>query len=374
MLFSLAGNAQGLQLSEYSQISMLTVGPGNSSIDCYGHSAIRVKDPMLQLDLVFNYGMYDFNTPNFYGKFAQGKLLYKVVHRPFRYFLEGYRRQNRTVTEQVLNLKKQERQAFFNYLMNNVKPENSGYLYDFFYNNCATKLRDVSKNVLKEKVVFNYAFTDGKNETLRDLIHNYSYTQPWGTFGIDLALGSVIDRKAIPKEYGFLPDYIFKLFKNSTINNQPLVKKTETLYKATPEKIGFIPKPLLVFSLLALLVIFITYKDYKNNKRTKILDFLLFFITGVVGILVLLLWLATDHSATAKNFNFLWAFPLNLIVSFVLFKKTKPSWLKKYITFLIALIGITLLLWVIGLQAFNIAILPLLIILLVRYFYLRKTI
>lgn len=370
ILFSLTGTSQAIQLSEFSQISILTVGPGDTSIDCYGHSAIRVKDPILRIDYVYNYGIFDFETPNFYGKFAQGKLLYKLGYSSFNNFLLYYKRQNRYIKEQILNLSNSERQQYFEFLLNNAKPENRDYLYDFFYDNCATKLRDVSQNVLKNKVDFTYSFTEGKDETLRDLIHNYSYTQPWGTLGIDIALGAVIDRKAKPEEYAFLPDYVFQIFKDSKIDGKPLVKKTVTLFDAKPKKINVLLTPFLVLSLVALLVIYLTYRDHKRKKRTKVLDALLLLSTGIIGILVLLLWLATDHSATAKNFNFLWAFPLNCIVVFLLRKQN--AWLQKYFLLLIALLGITILLWVFGVQAFNFALIPIFLMLGIRYFYLSK--
>ena len=183
--------------------------PGNSLVDSFGHSAIRVNDNSIGVDFAFNYGTYDFNAPNFYGNFAKGKLLYVLSVSRFSDFLRYYTNQNRSVKEQILNLSLKEKQDYFNYLRNNAKPENRGYLYDFFYDNCATKLRDVSKDVLKSKVEFNYDFANGEDYTMRGLIHKYSNTQPWGTFGIDLALGAVIDKKATPRNICFLTRLYF---------------------------------------------------------------------------------------------------------------------------------------------------------------------
>ena len=223
-----------IQLTRNTQISVLTIAPGNELADSFGHSAFRVRDPFLSVDYVYNYGTYDFNTPNFYGKFAQGKLLYQVSVTTYKRFIYSYTAQNRTVVEQILNLTKDEKQSFFEFLQNNIKPENKLYLYDFFFDNCATRLHDVSATILNDNIQFNYTF-DETDLTFRDLIHKYLNKQPWGKFGIDLALGSIIDRKATPQEYLFLPDYINKSFEKGTINDKPLVRITRTLFESKPK-------------------------------------------------------------------------------------------------------------------------------------------
>ena len=146
-----ASSQQQIQLTQNAQISVITIDPGNELVDSFGHSAFRVRDNFLSIDYVYNYGVYDFNTPNFYTKFAQGKLLYILGISRFERFLQSYKAQNRTIVEQILNLTTSEKQAFFDFLQNNAKPENRGYLYDFFFDNCATKLRDVSDEILNRK-------------------------------------------------------------------------------------------------------------------------------------------------------------------------------------------------------------------------------
>ncbi|WP_117880669.1 lipoprotein N-acyltransferase Lnb domain-containing protein [Aureibaculum luteum] len=373
LAFSLSALAQKITLSDQAEISVITVDPGHNLYDTFGHSAFRVKDKGLRMDLAFNYGIFDYNTPNFYGKFAQGKLLYDLAAYPFSYFYRSYTEENRTIREQELNLSLSEKQAFFDFLQNNAKPENKSYLYDFFYDNCATRLKDVAQNVLQEKVVFHTNFIEGKDETLRSLIHQYAQKKhPWGTFGIDLALGSIIDKKATTKDYLFLPDNIFNTYAESTINGQPIVKKTNILYKSKDKETnGFqLFSPTALFTLIALLVIWITYRDYKKQRRSKVLDFILFFTTGLIGIVVLLLWFATDHSATKDNYNFLWAFLPNLFVAFILLKKEVPSWVKKYVFLLLLLLALTVVLWILQFQIFAIAIIPLLILLAVRYIFI----
>ena len=360
-------------LSDKAEVSIITVGAGEDLNDTWGHSAIRINDRKLGFDNVYNYGVYDFDTPNFYTKFMQGKLLYNLGVNKFYNFLRYYSSVNRSVTEQVLNLNQEEKQAYFNFLQNNAKPENKKYLYDFFFDNCATKLRYVNTEVLQDKVLYkDEAFKE--NFTFRDLIYQKLETHPWGKFGIDIALGSVIDRKATPKEFTFLPSYIFDNFKTAQINNngniEPLVNKTNYLYKEieSPKKLSFLT-PITIFSLLSLIIIFFTYLDYKYKKQYKWIDFTLLFSTGLVGLLVVLLWFATDHSTTKNNLNILWAFSPNLFFAFYVFKEKRQVLLKKYYLQLIILLLLQIILWIFKIQVFNWAMIPIILMLLVRYFY-----
>ena len=368
--------AQNIPLTESAKVSMITVAPGTNLVDSFGHSAIRIRDDSLAIDIAYNFGTYDFNAPNFYGNFARGKLLYILGRNYFSDFLNYYSGQNRTVKEQVLDLTLAERQAFLDYLQHNAKPENRGYLYDFFYDNCATKLRDVTQDILGEKVEFDYSFADTKGYTLRGLIHKYSYTQPWGTFGIDLALGSVIDRKAKSEEYIFLPDYIFETFQSAKKSNEngamPLTKQVNILFQASPQESNKGITPLIVLGILALLILGITIGDFKRNKRSRWLDVFLFFTTGVIGVCMLLLWFATDHTATARNYNVLWAFAPNVIVAFFLLKRSLKPWIKTYLQILLLLLLLTVLFWIFRIQQFNIAVAAILIMLGIRYLYLLQ--
>ncbi len=378
ILCSITVEAQHFKLSEDAEISIITVGPGSNLVDSFGHSAIRVKDGVKGIDLAYNYGTYDFEAPNFYGNFAKGKLLYIVARNRFDNFLNYYRGQNRTVREQRLNLTSDEKQRYFNYLESNVRPENRGYLYDFFYDNCATKLRDVSQTVLEGQIHFNYRFDPDKERSLRDLIHQYSYTQPWGTLGIDLALGSVIDRTAKPEEYVFLPDYIFESFAQARIKEsegeKPLIDQTNVLYEATKSKSTIGLSPWLVLLFVGLLIVLRTYFDFKNQKRTKWLDFTIFFFTGSIGLIMILLWFATDHTATVKNLNVLWAVAPNLIMSFYVFKKSLDGWFRYYAVFLLLLLLILLVVAILKIQVFNIAIYPLILAFAIRYLHLARSV
>ena len=325
-------------LTSNSEISVLTIGPGSNLNDAFGHSAFRIYDDSLNIDLVFNYGVYDFDTPNFYTKFAQGKLNYLIGVNYFDDFILMYKRQNRTVKSQELNLNISQKQALFDYLLNNYKPENRSYLYDFFFNNCATKIRDVLEEAVDSPIDFHEP-EDFEPKTFRTLIQDNLYSNSWGSLGIDLALGSVIDQVATDQEHMFLPEYIHTFFGIATLGNSKskLVKQEDTLYTkqdGVSNKRSFFTSPLVIISIIGLFILAITYFDFKTDTRSRWLDFTISVFTGIIGLFLLLLWFATDHTATAQNYNLLWAFPLNIILGKELLKKEPKLWTIKFLKFL----------------------------------------
>ena len=375
LAFSFLTNAQQLKLSNQAEISILTIGPGTLLMDAFGHNGFRVRDRERMLDVVFNYGTFDFDTPNFYLKFAQGKLNYKLSHKSYDDFFQAYIAQNRSIDEQILDLTRTQKQQVFDFLLNNARPENKYYLYDFFYDNCATKMKDVLKVSLNETLTFKQP-NDFNPKTFRALIHEHVNRNSWGSLGIDIALGSVIDKRATPEEHMFLPKYIHVFFEKATFTNskKPIVKQPRLLYKKKEKSISniFLMSPLMIFGLLGILILWITYQDYKKGARTIWLDIGLFSITGFIGVILLLLWFATDHTATANNYNLLWAFPVNLLVVLQLLKKTPKRWFIKYLKFLIIMLCLLTLHWIIGVQVFAIGLIPLFLALLIRYVYLVK--
>ena len=364
-------NAQ-LQLSEESKISVLTLGPGHVLNDAFGHSAIRVNDPVYKFDIVFDYGRYDFESEGFYLKFVQGQLNYEVGQSEFDDFFDQYQYQNRSITEQVLNLNTAQKIAFYSLLKENIKTENKTYPYDFFYNNCATKIKEGIETTLNSPLVYDPSETF-EQLSFRNLIRSDLNQNSWGSFGIDIALGSKIDQIASIEEHLFLPKYVFQLLENSRTKttNTPLVAETKNL---NPSEIitsnAFIGSPLFVWSIIALILLFITYHDHKNNKRTKWLDLVIFAITGGVGVLLLLLWFATNHTATAYNYNLLWACALNILFIPSLLKSQLNNRGISYLKFLLILLSLMGLHWMTGVQSFAIGLIPLLLALCIRYLYL----
>ncbi len=238
------------------------------------------------------------------------------------------------------------------------------------------KIKDVLVNTLGNTIEFNEP-ESFKPETFRTLIQQKLDWNSWGSFGIDIALGSVIDKIATPEEHMFLPDYIHSFFATATIKNSPekkLVKQDKFIYNKIESKRPnyFLTSPFFVMGLIGVLILFLTYSDYKKGSRNKWLDTILFTITGIIGVVILLLWFATDHEATAQNYNLLWAFVLNLFVVGQVFKSKPKTWFKKYLKFLVIMLCLLTLHWVFGIQRFAFALIPVLIALIIRYVYLLK--
>ena len=365
-----------LQLSLDAEVSIITAGPGKALYEAFGHSAIRINDPVLNFDLIYNYGIFDFNQPNFYTNFAKGNMIYSLASYEFKYFLASYKRDKRWVKQQVLNLTQEEKQAYFIFLENNALPKNRNYQYDPYFDNCATKLRDITKAILKNKVTFNHDHIE-KKYSFRQLTNNEIHWNSWGTFGLNLIAGTKLDKKATSEEYMYLPDYVYRSFKNGVlfIKNQPekLIKREDVLLNFEEEQpVVSNFSPFLVFNLLALWGLFITYKDFKNKKRTKYLDFILFFTTGIFGFILCFLWFFSSHATAPNNFNCLWAFAPNLIVAFLILKPKQQQWLTSYYQLLILLLLSIPILWVLEVQTFTITTIPMLILLFVRYLFLSK--
>lgn len=377
LIINLTAQSQFAPLSESAEISIITIGPGAELYDKFGHSAFRINDPQNQRDVVFNYGVYDFDTPNFYTKFAQGKLLYELGVADYMPFFQSYVRQNRWVKEQILNLNSTEKQEVSDFLWKNAAPENKKYKYDFFFDNCATKIRDVMQIVLGENLIFSDEHIKG-TKTFRELIQQNLIKNSWGSLGIDIALGAVIDRKARPIEYQFLPDYVFLGAENAIIKrageSKNFVKTTNVLFEnnGSNDSNNFLLSPLFILGILAAIIIFITYRDNKNETRTRILDLLIFLVTGLIGLFIIFLWFGTDHTATADNYNLLWAFPISILFFVAVSKIDVSPKLRRYIFLLLLCMSLLVIHWITGVQVFAIGLIPLLIAFTIRYIYLIR--
>jgi uncharacterized membrane protein len=366
-------------LAKDAEISIITIGPGKQLYDSFGHNAIRVSDPSNGKDLAFNYGTFDFNTQNFYIKFGQGKLPYALSVSTYDGFLRNYIAEKRWIKQQKLDLTYGEKIAIFEFLLNNAQPSNREYQYDFFFDNCATRIRDVLAVNLGSKLSYKPEQYAASLYSFRELIQQRLHWNSWGSLGIDIALGAVIDRTANPWEHQFLPDYVFESLKSATItrNNKTsaLIKKETTINNPRylmSRNSAFLLSPFFVFLVLAIVIVYRTLRDSKQQKRSRWLDTVLFFVTGIVGVLLLVLWFATDHTATVTNYNILWAFPLNLIFCTLVSKKVPKKWTKGYVSFLIILLTLLGVHWLTGVQVFAPALLPLLIALFIRYVFLVR--
>jgi len=365
------------QLSPESQISVITCGPWQGELwSAFGHSAFRVYDPALGFDAAYNYGVFSFE-PGFYVNFARGYNYYMLGVYDYQDFKNAYIYYNRYVHEQVLNLTQDQKQKLFDYLQWNALPENQKYRYDYFYDNCATKIRDVAATALGDSVRFDGSYVTTKH-TIRDLTDLYLQQQPWGDLGIDICLGLPMDKVASPYEYMFLPDYIESGFDHAFIKKDgteiPIVKEKIIVYAQRDEDpMSRLPHPLYIFGFFALLTLLVSIRDLRRKKLMNWFDVALFAITGLIGLLLTFLWFFTDHKAAAKNFNLLWALPTHLVIIFFLFKNY--NWVRVYFQIIFILSVTLLLIWKILPQELNLSLIPIVIALTLRSFcqyWLRK--
>jgi len=328
---------QTIPLSNAAQISVITCGPGQEEVfTAFGHSALRVYDPENNIDYVYNYGVFDFDQPNFYLNYTKGHLHFKLARMDWPRFRDNYIYFDRSVTEQVLDLATNDKQKLFEFLEWNNLPENQFYYYDYFYDNCATRIRDALANTFEERLVFDgsYITTD---KTIRILTDDYLGLQPWGDLGIDICLGLPMDKKATPWMYMFLPDYVKSGLDHATLKTEnselPIVKETIIVYESKgPSVSESLLKPVHIFWGVFLILALVSYFDFKKQKTTRIVDILWFSVLGFFGVFLLALWLGTDHRAAAWNMNLLWAFPFHAAgVVFIVRKNTQ--WIVKYFRF-----------------------------------------
>jgi len=346
-------------------VSLLTCTPGSELYSTFGHSALRVLDSATNTDIIYNYGTFDFDDPNFYSKFTRGKLLYFVSVERFDSFVQQYQYEQRGITEQVIALSCDEKQGLVHALQENAKEENKYYKYDFIYDNCTTRLRDiVLKNLRSAVFTKNIRPRDGT--TFRDLIHEYldkSY-QYWSKLGIDMLLGTPLDKKISNAEAMFLPDYLLKGFDNTAVGEKPLVlEKTEILSAAIAANKSPLLSPFLIFAILFVLISFLSLKK-SAGRFLDVFDFILFFLAGTLGLLMLFMWFGTDHPECRNNFNVVWALPLHFFVVFLILKKW--DWLRYYFLVNSILLFLFLIAWMWLPQEINKALIPVVCILLVR--------
>ena len=331
--------------------SIITIGPyQNELYSAFGHSGVRYQNIEQGLDIFYNYGIFDFNQPNFYTNYVKGKLTYMVGKNQYSFYERYYSNQKRYIKEQVLNLSSEEKFFLLDYLENNVKKENRFYPYNYIFNNCSTKIRDVLELTIGEKLKFN---DPPANLSYRSLIDRYLDNYKWADIGIDICLGTEIDDKSSNYNAMFLPEYLFSSLENATVGDKKLVFETRinNLDRDQIVSRGII-SPKIVFSIFLIIALYFSFKQIKYNNKFIYFDSLLFFLSGMVGILILFLWFFTDHIST-NNLNILWAFPLNILAPFFIIKRTDSRFLNNYMILSSFMTFLILLMWLFYPEYFN---------------------
>ncbi len=354
------------------QISVLTCSPGNELYSLFGHTALRINDSSNRTDIIYNWGTFDFDEPNFYTKFLRGNLLYYVSPGKLPVFLYEYQYEQRTVIEQILNLTCDEKKQIKQAVEVNMTGNNRFYKYDFLTDNCTTRIRDIIYNNVKKLKVAGDIVEPGT--TFRNMLYHYldNGGQPWSKLGIDVLLGAKIDHPATNKQAMFLPEYFMKALDSSVTINKSIVEQEKQLVSQQNEVSNSNKyTPLIVISIISVVIFCLSFlKKAWANTMMKFVDSFLLYITGVIGLLIVFMWFFTDHAACSDNFNLLWAIPANIVVGFLIWKK--PVWTKMYFIILSVITALPLLCWFWLPQQLNLALIPFMLLLIYRYIMLGR--
>ena len=318
------------------EVSLLTCSPHEEIYSLYGHSALRWHSG--NLDLVFNWGMFNFSKPYFALRFVFGLTDYELAAYPFDRFWPYYQKWGSSITEQVLNLTNDEKRQLQQALAENLQPENHVYRYNYFYNNCSTKPRDVIEQSVQGEVIYNER--EDYEPTFREMVRECNRNHLWSKFGNDMLLGLKADFKTSRTEQEFLPMNLMQDLARAQIYKdgqyRPLVKEQRLLVASGVQMIepDFILSPTEAAILLLLLSLSIALYEWKRKKTAKWWDVLLMTVQGLVGI-VLTVMIFSQHPTTSLNLNLLLFNPLPLLFIPAIIKGKRNTWRKLQLTMLI---------------------------------------
>lgn len=318
--------AQSMTNPDRIQISLLTCSPGKEVWAQYGHTAIRYYDKESGEDLAINYGIFSLDQTYFIPRFVLGMTDYRMGVQPMDMFLAQYSYEGRGVVEQVLNLSAEDKEVIYKTLQENMKPENVVYRYNYFFDNCTTRARDMLVNHLHGKVVYPPAEEDA---TFRSMIHKWNNKYEWSQFGEDLLLGVNADRKTTKSEQQFLPENLRSDFDKARYNGKPLVKETNVLLDAETEVAEpvFPLSPLSVALIFAVISLVMMLFSYRRQQVYWAWDLALMLTSGLMGIIFFVM-IFSQHPCVSLNFILLFFNPLPLFFLYSTIKKKKVIWWK----------------------------------------------
>jgi len=314
--FSISGQLKSQSLQD-TTIYLITCSPGTETYSIYGHSAVRVIINHSNTDVVFNWGVFDFSTHHFVWKFAKGRLDYLLDATEFNKFVPEYIYEKRSLFSQKINLDSNEKKVFLFLIQENLLPKNRAYRYDFFYDDCSTRIRDLLEKAVGKRLSYP---PDEKEaiRTFRELVGEYQRPYPWLKMGVDLIMGTEGEKKADYRNRMFLPLYLQKNLSKSMISHDrrlvPLLASPETILSFEEPKVKsrFYTTPLFVFTLLLILIIALSTLIRKKIIM-RIIDIAIYSLFSVVAILMIFFNFFTDHIQMKMNLNTIWFNPIILV-------------------------------------------------------------
>ncbi|MCQ2959910.1 MAG: DUF4105 domain-containing protein [Bacteroidales bacterium] len=317
--------------SESTKISVLVCSPGDIIYTQFGHAAIRVCDTANKVDAVFDYGVFSIgNLLEFVGNFMTGNMDYLLATRSFRSTYREYDSEKRGITEYVLNITQEEKEKICEYLLWNLEPQNRVYLYNFFEDNCATRIYDLLNKQIPE-LQWNEEF---ETTTWRKLTFQYANPKSWTGFGIDLGIGYPADTVMSSQKMMFIPELLGKGIETATVGNKSLcLEKNEILQ---PEKKTSLPlheNATLQLWIAAFILFFVTIWEIRTKKRYICCDVLFLLFAGFFGGFIWFISFASIHSIVFPNFNTLWLTPFHIVFAIIWLVPKWRNYTKYYFIF-----------------------------------------
>lgn len=322
-------------VSDEAEFSLLTILPGDQIYTLWGHSAVRVHDPIRGMDVSFNYGTFQFDR-YFLPNFLYGRLDYMLSVHDYERARAVYEAEGRPVIQQHLTLTPAQKDSLFHFLAVNARRENREYRYHFLYDNCSTRIRDALERVLGEALHF--PPEPDPRLTFRQLLDSGIADKTFLDAGIDWLLGSPVDRVAQPYETMFLPEYLMKAFDHATVYTSgswaPLVARTDTALwiAGYGESDTSLPWASITMWMLFFVGAALTVWNARTNTGAiRLLDVPLFSLIGLAGLIIVFLWFISLHDVTENNWHLLWAWPTHLIAAAALLRRSSKVWLHHYV-------------------------------------------
>ncbi len=346
-------------------VSLLTCSPGNEAYTMYGHTAIRVHNLVTGSDIVFNYGMFNYSSDNFLYKFVRGETDYVLGAEPLSYFIERYKAKGNSIEEQVLNLSQQECQMTYISLLENLQPQNRTYRYNWLYDNCTTRARDMIERCIDGRVVYNI---HDSRITTRQILHDFSKADRWIEFGENLILGYELDTALTLRQQMFIPSrYAADADSACIVRNDgqttPMVREKNMLVTiAESDANETKDSPLWTLICIAVVTAIVVIVEIRRGKTYKWFDATLQLAEGLTGTLIAFLFFFSEHPGTDSNMMILLLNPLSLAwVPLFIMRKTKTVTiviLAEIVAFAVTLVALP--------QTYDTAVVPLVLILLLR--------
>ena len=316
------------QSTDSIRFSLLTCAPGTEIYSLFGHTAIRYENYTRRIDVVFNYGMFSFNTPNFIFRFVAGETDYQLGITPYSYFEAEYAMRGSSVYQQVLNLTQSEKERLLTILENNYLPENRIYRYNYFYDNCTTRARDKIEECIEGKVVYPDSLS---GKSYRSIVHEFTAGSPWDEFGIDLCLGAEADKEINKRQQMFSPFYMKYYASNAYIvdaggTRRPLILDETKIVDVEPEEVqpGFILSPLMCGALFLALCVVMAWGQWKTQRIWWGWDIVLYGLQGLAGCIIAFLFFFSVHPTVGSNWLLILFNPIPLLyLPFMVYKAVK---------------------------------------------------